>query len=133
MDGDSFRMRFYENATFLIAFGTLTGDAVLKFYAGATNGAKTTAIPFKYRLASAVQGNATDADAFGSESQAVAADGLTLTAATYQNKHLVVEVNAFDMDANSGQAWLTMELNAAALAILSTARVRAGNMPKATE
>lgn len=39
---------------------------------------------------------------------------LTLTAATYQNKMLVVEVDATDMDVANGEEWLTLSLSAAA-------------------
>ena len=126
VDLDSFSMESYHRATVLLLTAVLTGDAVIKFYAGATAGTKTTAIAFAYRLASGEQG-ATSADLLGARSTAVAADGVTLTAATYDNKQTLFEIDAAALPAD--KPWVTGEIsaaadafNAAAVAILAPAR-----------
>lgn len=130
--GDSFTMKNYGLATFICQFGTLTGDAVLTVKSGATAGTQTTAETFNYRLADAEQGNAT-ADTYGAWATS---SSLTLTAATYDNKTLILEMDATAM--TDGQPWLTLAfsaaadaLNAAVVAILSEARYAAHDMPTA--
>jgi hypothetical protein len=66
----------------------------------------------------------------------VAADGLTLTAATYDNKVLAIEIDAAALP--DGKPWVTGELsaaasafNAAAMALLSPARYASDTMPTA--
>jgi hypothetical protein len=85
-DGDSINMGKVHSVEFLLAFGAVTGDAVLKFYVGATVGTKTTAVAFNYRLSTVDYGSAA-ADVFGA-STAVASSGLTLTAASYDHRLL---------------------------------------------
>jgi hypothetical protein len=128
-DLDSFSMALHHRALVILAAAVLTGDAVLKFYAGATVGAKTTAIPFTYRLAGGEQA-AASADVLGARATAVAADGVTLTAATYDNKLLAVEIAAQALP--DGKPWVTGEIsaaasafNAAAIAILTPSRYSA--------
>ena len=71
VDLDSFSLAKYHRATIFLLPAVLTGDAVLKFYAGATVGAKTTAIVFTYRLAGGEQA-AASSDILGARSVAVA-------------------------------------------------------------
>ena len=132
VDGESFTMRDFRLATFVLQFASLTGDAVLTVNSGATDGTKTTAETFNYRLADAVQAAAT-ADTFGDWATSAA---LTLTAATYQNKTLVVEIDTGDL--TDGQEFVTLSLssaasalNASVVAILSEARYRAHDLPTA--
>lgn len=132
VDGDSFKLTNHKHATFLIQFAALTGDAVLTIYEGATAGTKTTAKTFNYRLADAAQGAATG-DTFGDETTSAA---LTLTAATYQNKMLVVELGADAL--TQGLPWVTLEfsaaasaLNASVAAVLSEARYPGESQPTA--
>jgi len=77
---------------FLLNFGSITADDALKVYVGAATATKTTAIAFSYRLAGA------DTTVALSDTQAaavaVASTGLTLTAATYDHKLLIVEIDA---------------------------------------
>ena len=114
VDGDSVHMGKVHGGEFLFQFGSITGDAVLKFYVGATAGTKTTAIAYKYRLSGADQGSAS-ADVFGDATAVVAADALTLTAATYDNRLLSIE---FDSQAIAdGTPWVTPEFSAAADAL----------------
>lgn len=88
-------------------FGALTGNSVLKLYAGATDAAKTTALAFRYRLGSADSGSAL-ADQLGDETD-VAASGLTLTATTFDHKQVLVELEAIEMP--DGKPWLTVEVD----------------------
>ena len=70
VDGDSINMGKLHTVRFLIQFAALTGNAILKIFSGATEGAKTTAKQFRYTLAQAAQG-AADGDKLGAWSQAV--------------------------------------------------------------
>ncbi len=92
VDGYSVHMGRLHNAAWLINFGAITADDVLKFYVGASQGAKTTAIAFSYRLAAA-DTKAALSDTFGAFT-AVTSSGLTLTAATYDHKLLIVEFDS---------------------------------------
>ena len=111
IDGESINTENCSHVAFLLQFGTLTGDAVLTVNSGASDGTKTTAETFYYRLASAAQGAAT-ADTFGAQASSA---GLTLTAATYSNKLMVVEIPCSEL--TDGQPWLTMNFSAAADAL----------------
>jgi len=130
IDGDSVNMGKVHSIAYKFLFGAVTGDAVLKFYVGATEGTKTTAVAFKTRLSSADQAAAAS-DQFGVFTD-VASTGLTLTAATYDNRQLMVE---FDAQAIAdGTPWLTPELSAAASVLLVSCSAEcdtraAGNIP----
>lgn len=110
VDGDSINMGKAHRCTFVLMFGALVGDAVLTVYSGATDGAKTSALTFAYALGSAAVG-AASADVLGTPSTSAA---LTLTAATYQNKMLVIEVEASEMDLANNEEWLTISISNAA-------------------
>lgn len=115
LDGQSINMGLLHSASFFLFFGAVTGDAVLKFYVGASDGTKTTAVAFNYRVS---QGDfkAASADLYGAVT-AVASTGLTLTAATFDHRVLAIE---FDSDViASATPWLTVELSAAASASLT--------------
>jgi hypothetical protein len=105
-------MKNYHKATFLLTFGAITGDAVLTVNSGATDGAKTSALTFHYALGSAVIGSA-NCDVLAAWTSAAT---LTLTAATYQNKMLVIEIDASAMDTANDEEWLTLALSSAASA-----------------
>jgi hypothetical protein len=111
VDGDSLNMAKVYSIAFLLQFAAITGDAILKIFSGASAGTKTTAETFRYRLADADQGSAL-ADNFGAWATSAA---LTLTAATYDNKLLVVELDSDQM--TEGQPWATLELGAEASAL----------------
>lgn len=109
-DGDSINMKNAHKATFIFNFGDITGNSILTIYSGATAGAKTTALTFKYALAGADTG--TDgSDVLGTASTSAA---LTLTAATYDHKMLIVEVDAANMNLASDYEYLTVEIDATA-------------------
>ena len=130
--GESINLSLYNDVLFILSFGSLTGDAVLTVKSGATDGVETTSETFKYRLADADQGSA-GADQFGAYTSS---SSLTLTAATYDNRLLLLHMHAMDLTA--GQPWITLALSAAAsvqfssaVALLSRARHFAHDMPSA--
>jgi hypothetical protein len=92
VDSKSIHMGKVHEACFLLNFGTVAGDDALKVYVGAATATKTTAVAFSYRLASADTA-AASSDAQGAFT-AVASTGLTLTAATFDHKLVVVEVDS---------------------------------------
>ena len=115
LDGQSVNMGLLHSAAFFLQWGAVTGDAVLKFYVGATDGTKTTAIAFSYRLSSG-DFKAASADLYGALT-AVASTGLTLTAATYDHRVLCIEFDSQGIA--DATPWLTVELSAAASASLT--------------
>jgi len=110
IDSDSVNMGRLHALGALLTFGAITGDSILKVYSGATAAAKTTALAFKYRLGAA-DFKVALADQFGAWTS-VASTGLTLTAATFANRQVAVEVDADQM--TDGEEWLTFELDSTA-------------------
>jgi len=115
IDGDSFHAGRIHSFAILIQFGQLTGDAVLTVNSGATAGTKTTAETFTYRLADAAIRSAT-ADTYGAFTSSAS---LTLTAATYQDKLLIVEMDSDQL--TTDQPWVTINLSSAASALFVSA------------
>ena len=116
LDLDSFKMNLWESAAICILFSaTLTGNNVLTVNGGLTVGAKTVALSFNYRLGSAAPKNATaDVLAVGQSAKVAT---LTLTAATYQGKMLVLELEATDLQSsNVIYPWVTVNLDGTASA-----------------
>lgn len=109
IDSDGVNLGLLNGFSAVFAFGAITGDSVLTVYAGAT-AAKTTAIAFSYRLGAADYKVAL-ADQLGAAT-AVASTGLTLTAATYDHKMLVVEIDPQAMP--DGKGWVTFEIDSTA-------------------
>lgn len=105
VDGQSINMGKVHAAAFLINFGSITADDTLKFYVGAATATKTTAIAFRYRLAAADTKVALS-DTLGAFTS-VASTGLTLTAATYDHKLLIVEFDSQEIA--DATPWLTLE------------------------
>jgi hypothetical protein len=91
---------------FVLNFGAITADDALKVYVGAATATKTTAVAFKYRLASADTKSAAS-DAFGAFTD-VASTGLTLTAATFDHKCVIVEIDAQAIA--DATPWVTLEI-----------------------
>lgn len=110
IDSDSVNMGLVASIALCFLFGALTGDSVLKVYCGASAGTKTTAVAFQYRLGSGDY-KATNADGFG-DLVDVASTGLTLTAATFDHRAVVIEVRP-DM-LTDGVPWVTIEINSTA-------------------
>ncbi len=92
VDSKSIHFGKMHTGAFLLNFGAITSDDALKVYVGAATATKTTAIAFKYRLAAADTTVALS-DTFGAFTD-VASTGLTLTAATFDHKLLIVEVDS---------------------------------------
>lgn len=111
-DAESVNMGAGHSASFILLFGAgLTGDAKMTVYAGATAGAKTTAITsWKGRLTSAAVGDP-GADVY--DDALVTVDSgqtyATLTASTFAEKMLVLELSAREMP--EGEPWLTISLS----------------------
>lgn len=112
---------------YMLNFGAITSDDALKVYVGAATATKTTAIAFKYRHAAADTGQALS-DTFGAATD-VASTGLTLTAATYDNKLLLVEIDSQAIA--DATPWVTLEIAGSASAqnvsIVAIARPRAAS------
>lgn len=134
---DSFSMKGYEQATVVILFAaSLVGDNVLTVECGATDSADSGDATFHYRVGSAAPGSAT-ADVLSADATSAA---LTLTAADYQGKILVIELHADELY-KSGETvydWVTVDLDGAAstctctaIAILSKPRFAKAVMPTA--
>lgn len=128
LECDSFSMAKYRHATVVITFAaSLTGDTVLTVETGATDSADSGDATFHYRLASATIGSA-NCDVLAADATA---SSLTLTAATYQGKMLVLELDADEL-VTSGETvypWVTVDFSSAAststvgvIAILSEPR-----------
>jgi hypothetical protein len=113
IDLDSFHAGRIHEAAIAVLFGALTANSVLKVYVGATEGAKTTAIAFKYRFS---QGDfkAASADLYGAAT-AVAATGLTLTAATFDHRVALIEIDSQAIP--DATPWVTVEIDDTATAL----------------
>ena len=110
IDFDSVHMGRLHSVSVAVNFGALTGNSVLKVSTGATEGTKTTDIAFKYRFGGGDY-KAASADILG-DATAVASTGLTLTAATFDHRLIVIEVDADNL--TDGQPWLTVSIDATA-------------------
>lgn len=109
--GESINMGKLHRVMYILQFATLTGDGVLTLKSGASDGVQTTSETFRYRVSTGVQA-AASADIFGSWTSA---STLTLTAADYTNKALILEIEASAL--TQGQPWLTLAFSAAADAL----------------
>jgi hypothetical protein len=106
IDSQSINMGKVHLACFLLNFGAITSDDTLKVYVGAATATKTTAVAFSYRLAAADTKSALS-DTLGAFTAATSS-GLTLTAATYDHKLLVVEVDSQAIA--DATPWVTLEI-----------------------
>ena len=92
----------------VITTGVLTAPGALSLFSGVTAGAKTTALPFTYRLSSADY-LGIGADLYGAE--IAEADGiLTLSATTHDLRMLVLHIEAADLP--DGHKWVTAAIAA---------------------
>lgn len=123
---DSINMKGFHHATFIVNLQTLGGAALYcKVYSGATDGALTSALTFRYAFASAAAGSA-NCDVLATEATSA---NLSIAHATYDNYMLAIEVDASDMDVANGEEWLTLSFpdtdtgatgNLSAVAVLET-------------
>jgi len=110
-DCDSINMSGAHKATLIFTFGAVTTDITFTPKSGATEGAKTTAVPTKYAAGGAVIGTAVaDSTASCDVLTAWAASTTTISLVAASNKFMVVEINAADMA--SGEEWLTVTVAA---------------------
>lgn len=114
IDFDSVHIGRLLSLSFAISFGAITGNSILKVSCGATEGTKTTDIAFKYRFGGGDY-KAASADILG-DATAVASTGLTLTAATYDHRLLVIEVDADNV--TDAQPWVTLSIDSTATVLL---------------
>ena len=110
VDCQSINMKNFHRASFIFNFGACTGDVTFSCNSGATTGAKTTAMIFRYALGSAAIGSAL-CDVLG-------ATGWTTTVAptkalTCTTKMVVLEVEMSEV-ATQGHNWITVTLAATA-------------------
>ena len=130
--GESINTENCTHVTYLCQFGDITGNSVLTVKSGASDGTQTTSETFYYRPAGADILN-TSADVYAAETSATT---LTLTAATYNDTLLILEVPVAEL--TEGQPFLTLALSAVAnplefscVAILSGMRYKGSSMPSA--
>lgn len=106
MPADSINMRTLNRATFLINLQTLGGaSATVKVFSGATDGALTSALTFRYAFMTAAAAGV-DADVL---LPWATASSVTLTHGTYDNYMLVIDVLASEMDTANDEEWLTLD------------------------
>lgn len=125
-DLDSIDMSKLHSVTIAIMLGAITGnDAVFKVYAGATAGAKTTELSWKYRLSAADYG-VTLADTYGAFTAiAAGASGLVLaTAANWDHRTLLIELDSTAMP--SGMPYLTVETDDGSASLLMMSAIAVG-------
>ncbi len=95
IQSDAVNLGKMHSVSVLITFGALTGNSILTVYNSAARDLITTAIAFNYRLGAGAY-KAALADQFG-DIVAVAAAGLTLVAATFAHKQIVIEIDSDTM------------------------------------
>ncbi len=106
---DSINMKGYHRATLIFTFATVVGDAVLTVNSGATAAAKTSALTFHYAWGTGDIA-AANSDLLGADATSAA---LTLTGTAYDDRMLIVEVDASDMDIANDENWLTADISSA--------------------
>ena len=110
IDSDAVNLGLMAGVSLFITFGAITGNSILLVYNSATRDLKTTAIAFSYRF-QAADFKVALADQYG-DKIAVAATGLTLTAATVDHRTIAVEIDSDTM--LDGKPWLTFNIDATA-------------------
>jgi len=110
-DCDSINMANYHRATLIFTFGAVTTDITITPTCGATEAAKTTAVPLQYAkggaaIGTAVLGSASSCDVLAAWT--AHASAASITAAS--NLMAVVEISASAMAAS--KPWLTVTVAA---------------------
>ena len=125
VDSESINMALLDRVHLIYQAGAITGDdSVIKFYAGATTGTKTTEVPFHYRLSGADY-KATGNDQFGDRTAvAIGGTGLTMSAAAYGNRVVAIDVDSADMP--DGLNWLTVEFDDGSASVLLASMIAIG-------
>lgn len=121
-DSESFALNKAESADIIVVTGILTVPGALSLFSGATVGAKTTALPFTYRLSGA-DFKAAAADQFGAD--VAEADGvLTLSATAHDHRAIVIHVEAADLPV--GHVWVTAALAAGTAQLIAAVAILHG-------
>lgn len=125
-DFDSVNMGKLQRLSIAILLGAITGnDPVIKLYGGATAGAKTTEMAFKYRKSSA-DSPAASADVLGARTSiAAGGTGLTFTSsASFDLRMLRIDVESSEMP--EGLPWLTVETDDGSASVLLMSAIGVG-------
>jgi hypothetical protein len=134
-DTDSINMSGFHKSTWLFLFGTVTTDITITPTTGATEGAKTTAIPCVSAIGGAIIGTAVAGSTASCDVlSAWTANATTVTVTAASNKFVVVEVDHSAV-ATAGHLWLTMTVAAGTSGIcfcIVTLRPRYQNYRSAT-
>lgn len=105
---DSINMKGAHKCTFVIQYVDLgTANHTVLVYSGASDAARTSAMPFKYAFASAATGSA-NCDVLTDWTDC-ATTGLAVAHDTYDNYLLMIEVDAANMDVANSENWLTLD------------------------
>ena len=105
-DCDSINMANFHKAILLFTFGAVTTDITITPTCGATEGAKTTAVPLKYAKGGAAIGTAVAGSTASCDVLAAWTDHATVASITAaSNLMVVVEIDASAMSA--AKPWLT--------------------------
>jgi len=102
---DSINMANYHKARFIVNYQTIAGAAnYVLLYSGATDGALTSALTFRYGWGGAAYASA-NADVVSTWSTSA---NLSVAHATYDNYMLIIDINAAAMDLANNENWLTL-------------------------
>lgn len=130
-DCDSILVAKATHVALMCMFGpSLSNNAVLTLYSGATDGTKTTAVTFAYTYGGAATGSASS-DVLSTPATSAA---LTCTGTTFVSRLLLIE---FDMEnITDGHDWLTLEVSSDAsngeLTVVAIADYNYGTPEEAT-
>ncbi len=116
---DIFALKNYTHATILVSVGAIGNDATMTVEASEdASGTGADAIAFNYHKVTAANG-----DTLGARTAATAS-GVTIAAASDDNKHLVIEIDARDLPAD--HPWLCVKFTNAAAALICVFAVLSG-------
>lgn len=102
---DSINMSKYHSCRFVVNFQTLDGAAnYVIAYSGATDGAQTSALTFRYGFGGAAYA-AAGADVVSTWATSA---NLAVAHATYDNYMLIIDIDAKAMDLANNEDWLTL-------------------------
>ncbi len=111
IDGVSFHVGRVHAFQITTMFGALTGDSIMSLYSGATDGTKTTQESFRWRFSDADIGGS-NCDQYSDWATVAAGAGLTLTAATYNARTVLIDMDSDQF--TDGQPWITLEIDSTA-------------------
>lgn len=121
-DSDSFELSKGALADIVIVTGVLTVPGALSLFSGATAAAKTTALPFTYRLSTADYA-AAGADLYGADTAET--DGiLTLSATAHDHRVIVISIAAADLPVD--HKWVTAAIAAGTAQFLTAVAIVRG-------